>query len=120
MAKGDELKVEDAFVRYLEDDGWTVRRHTGADYLDVRAERRGEVLCAEVKGHTGVNTNLDLDTMFGQILRRMTSRDHIYAVVVPSEAVGGVKRVEKWVRDALRIVVYEVDLSTCRVTRRED
>ena len=118
MAKGDERLIEDAFVRYLERGGWKVHRQV--DFLDVRAERNGEVLCAEVKGRTGQSQNLDLDTVFGQLLRRMTSPEFRYAVVVPDEAVNGVARVPAWVRDALGIEVYSVRLPEGDVTRVTD
>lgn len=118
MAKGDERRVEDAFVAYLEREGWTIQRQ--AAFCDVHATRGNDELFAEVKGHTGNSMNLDLDTMFGQLLRRMASKDARYAVVVPSEAVAGVARVPSWVRDALRIVVYEVRLDDGSVVRRSD
>jgi len=118
MARGDEALIEEAFVRYLQSEGWNVRRQV--DFLDVRADRGGEVLCAEVKGRTGSNMNLDLDTMFGQLLRRMSSRDCRYAVVIPDEAIPGVSRVPRWVRDALRIEIYAVTLPDGTVARITD
>ncbi len=118
MVKGDERLVEDAFVAYLEAEGWSVQRQV--HFLDVYAKRGNEELLAEVKGLTGASMNLDIDTMFGQLLRRMTSKEATYAVVVPSEALRGVSRVPQWVRDALRIAVYEVHLPDRAVTRRTD
>ncbi|MDP9271331.1 MAG: hypothetical protein M3P14_10245 [Chloroflexota bacterium] len=53
---------------------------------------------------------LDADTMYGQLLRRMTHPDGTrYAVVGPAEYVHHVLRLPTEVRECLRIEVYEVD-----------
>jgi hypothetical protein len=54
---------------------------------------------------------LDVDTMYGQLLRRMPPDDvgvASFAVVVPDEAVRLAERVPNRVRDLLRIRVYGV------------
>lgn len=114
MARGDEKLIEDAFVTFLEAEGWTVRRQVGG--VDIEATRGREVLRAEVKGRTGANTGLDVDTMYGQLLRRMRDDGATYAVVVPREAGTAVRRVARPIRELLRIAVFEVDVETGSVT----
>jgi hypothetical protein len=106
--RGDEKRVVDAFVRYLEGDGWKVAVEQG--FCDVVASKNGETLYAEAKGRTTA-IGLDVDTMFGQLLRRMKpvlKPGDSYAVVVPTEAATAVARVPSRVRDALRIRVFLV------------
>ena len=109
----------DAYCAWLERDGWAVRREV--DFVDVLAERAGERLYAEAKGRTAA-MGLDIDTLYGQLLRRMpfdedpTAR---FAVVVPDEAVRFALRVSKRVRLALGIEVYGVD-EAGRVQRASD
>ncbi|WP_123378944.1 hypothetical protein [Pseudokineococcus lusitanus] len=97
-----------AFCAWLTEQGWTVTREV--DFFDVLAERPGQRLVAEVKGRTA-STGLDVDTMFGQLLRRMgDADDHTrYAAVVPINALSAVQRVSGHVRDLLRIDVFTVD-----------
>jgi hypothetical protein len=106
--RGDEKRVVDAYVTWLERSNWTVRREV--DFADVYAERGEERLYAEAKGRT-MAPGLDVDTLYGQLLRRM--RDPRpgarYAVVVPTTALTAALRVPAWVRDRLSIDVYEVD-----------
>ena len=70
-----------AFADWLRHDGWTV--DTEVDFVDVSASRGGERLYAEAKGCT-VAMGLDVDTMYGQLLRRMKdpASGARYAVVV--------------------------------------
>jgi hypothetical protein len=117
MAPGDEALIEAAFVRFLEAEGWTIRRQVGGH--DIEATRGTEVLRAEVKGRTGASTGLDIDTMYGQLLRRMRDDGATYAVVVPREAGMAVRRVARPIRDLLRIVVFKVDLQTGAVLLEE-
>jgi hypothetical protein len=79
-----EAEVEAAFVRYLEDDGWSVTLN-GKDHLDVRATKAGKTLLAEVKGHTK-SPGTAVDIGFGQLLRRMDfdRLDERYCLVVPA------------------------------------
>ncbi len=106
--RGDENRVIDAYVTWLERSNWTVRREV--NFVDVIAERRGERLYAEVKGRTA-SPGLDVDTLYGQILQRMNDPKpgDRYAVVVPTSALNAALRVPGWVRATLSVDVYEVD-----------
>lgn len=107
--RGDEARVIDVFCRWLRKERWSV--DTEVDFCDVRAERDSEVLYAEAKGRTAA-IGLDVDTMYGQLLRRMpidpTDVTTRYGVVVPTEARTAALRVPAAVRAALRIDVYVV------------
>jgi hypothetical protein len=80
------------------------------DFVDVYAERGEERLYAEAKGQTS-SPGLDVDTQYGQLLRRMSdaASGARYAIVVPTSAVKAALRVPSWVRERLRIEVYEVN-----------
>jgi hypothetical protein len=106
--RGDEKRVVDAFVAWLQEDGWTA--DTEVHFADVYARRGNERLYAEAKGRTAA-IGLDVDTLYGQLLRRMTDPDAgaRYAVVVPTAAVQAALRVPAWSRQRLGIDVYEVD-----------
>jgi hypothetical protein len=106
--RGDEQRVVTAFVDWLRRDGWTVE--TEVEFADVYARRSGKHLYAEAKGHT-TDMGLDIDTLYGQLLRRMknAASDARYAVVVPTVGVQAALRVPAWVRDRLDLDVYEVD-----------
>jgi hypothetical protein len=75
------------------------------------AERDGERLFVEAKGRTEA-IGTDVDTMYGQILRRMplaedpTAR---FAVVVPTRAEKAALRVSSRVRALLGVEVFVVD-----------
>lgn len=73
------------------------------------ATRDGETTYAEAKGGRR-QWELDVDTMYGQLLRRMIdeSAGARYAVVIPTEAVTAALRVPAWVRGHLAVAVYEV------------
>lgn len=105
---GDEERVVTAYAGWLQRNGWTVTRE--AAFVDVFAERGPEKLYAEAKGRT-VSIGLDVDTLYGQLLRRMKdpTAGARYAVVVPTAALQAALRVPSWVRDRLHIDVYEVD-----------
>jgi hypothetical protein len=66
-----EADVVAAFAAYLIERGWDVTTKN-RDFTDVIAKRGAERLIAEAKGHT-TSAGLDTDTMFGQLLRRMTT-----------------------------------------------
>jgi hypothetical protein len=106
--RGDEARVVAAFASWLEGHGWTVKRE--ADFVDVFAERGSDKIYGEAKGLTAV-IGLDVDTMYGQLLRRMKDQGASarYAVVVPTAALSAALRVPAWLRENLRINVYEVD-----------
>lgn len=106
--RGDEARVIAAFVGWLEAEGWSVELEV--DFCDVVARRDGITLFAEAKGETAA-IGLDIDTMYGQILRRMPLEEdesYRFAVVVPTRASAAALRVPKRTRDALRIGVFEV------------
>jgi hypothetical protein len=106
--RGDEKRVVDAFVAWLQENSWTA--DTEVNFVDVYARRGDEHLYAEAKGRTE-DIGLDIDTLYGQLLRRMID-PHAgarYAVVVPTPAVQAALRVPDLVRQRLGIDVYEVD-----------
>ena len=115
--RGDEKRVVDAFVAWLRKEGWTAE--TEVNFVDVYARRGDERLYAEAKGRTAA-IGLDVDTLYGQLLRRMAdpAAGARYAVVVPTAAVPAALRVSAWVRQRLSINVYEVD-DAGQVHRRE-
>jgi hypothetical protein len=90
--RGDEKRVVDAYVTWLKQDNWTVWREV--DLADVYAERGQERLYAEAKGRT-TSPGLDVDTLYGQLLRRMKDPEPgaRYAVVVPTAALNAALRV---------------------------
>jgi hypothetical protein len=106
--RGDEKRVVDAFVAWLQQNGWTA--DTELNFVDVCARRGDERMYAEAKGRTAA-IGLDVDTLYGQLLRRMAdpSAGARYAVVVPTVAVQAALRVPAWVHQRLSIDVYEVD-----------
>lgn len=107
--RGDEARVVEAFCAYMRDDGWEIT--TEVAFCDVVATKpAGQRVYAEAKGRT-MSPGLDVDTMFGQLLRRMTTNEPAtrYAVVVPEgAALTAALRVPDSVRDTLRIDVYSV------------
>jgi tetratricopeptide (TPR) repeat protein len=79
----------------------------------VQAERGDEKLYAEVKGKTTSRPGVGLDTLYGQLLRRMPPEEvgepkTRFAVVVPKNAETAALRVPVRVRDLLRVDVYTV------------
>ncbi|MBB4897506.1 hypothetical protein [Streptomyces griseomycini] len=104
----DEDRVTDAFRAWLLAEGWTPVEPTDR-WTDLEAVRGGERLICEATGRTS-EKGVDADIAYGQLLRRMTSRDARtrYALVVPSSSVEAAERVPAHVRALLRIDVYEV------------
>lgn len=106
-----EADVQAAFVSHLLERGWDVLTES-LDHVDVHARRGAERIVAEVKGHT-TDPGLDVDTMYGQLLRRMREEDRTadvrYAVVVPESVAVAATRVPAWVRADLNIDVVLVD-----------
>ncbi|MGH3490228.1 MAG: hypothetical protein ACRDP8_20260 [Actinopolymorphaceae bacterium] len=106
-----EDRVIDAFCAYLAADGWSTIRE--AAHCDVLATRADERLYAEAKGSTQA-PGLDADTMYGQLLRRMTNEHDPavtrYAAVVPDEptVLRAALRVPRRIRALLRIELYAV------------
>src|SRR3712207_5460011 len=97
--------VVPAFRRWLESQGWETKTET--EFVDVVAYRGNETIYAEVKGKTKSRPGAGLDTLYGQLLRRMPleeADDHNtrFAVVVPTGAEAAALRVPKRIRDLLR------------------
>ena len=108
VGRGSEAPVERAFKRWLEETGWTLIDEAGS-WADVIAQRGDERLIGEVKGYTAGNTGLDIDTMFGQLLRRMKpGAATTWVVIVPSRSLTAVLRVPIEIRSTLVIRVFEV------------
>ncbi|QDO88054.1 hypothetical protein FNH13_06570 [Ornithinimicrobium ciconiae] len=107
--RGDEERVIQAFCAFLSSGGWSVTREVS--FVDVVAEKDGRQIIAEAKGRTAA-MGLDVDTMYGQLLRRMpeTRPDPAtrFALVVPTEASAAVRRVPGWVLNELAIDIYLV------------
>lgn len=103
-----EAEVEAAFVRYLLERGWDVDTDK-VDHADVVARRGAEHLVAEVKG-TSTSPGLDVDTAYGQLLRRMGDRPEgtRFAIVVPELAKNAALRVPDEVRWRFGIDVWVV------------
>lgn len=102
-----ESDVVTAFTAWLNREGWSVR--TEVDFVDVVAERDGVTLIAEAKGSTN-SAGVDLDTAYGQLLRRVAPEEdaRCYALVVPASARKAAERVRREVRAMLKIDVYVV------------
>ena len=106
-----ERVVVATFRRWLEAHGWDTETET--EFVDVVARRGNEIIYAEVKGRTKSPPSAGLDTLYGQLLRRMPAeevgnRNTRFAVVIPTGAEAAALRVPRRVRDILRIDVYAV------------
>jgi hypothetical protein len=107
MNSGKESEIVADFCAWLAVHGWHVR--TEVDWIDVLAEHGGHRIVAEAKGKTAA-PGLDVDTLYGQLLRRMTAAANTtYAVVVPEDLAPVAARVDHAVRARLNIVIYGVD-----------
>lgn len=107
--RGDEKRIVDAFCTWLEDNGWTVQQEVS--FVDIVAQRDDERLYAEAKGRT-TSPGLDVDTLYGQLLRRMPKEPVAktrFGVVVPVEGRTAALRVPLHIRQLLRIDVFVVD-----------
>lgn len=103
--------VVPAFRHWLQAQGWETE--TEAEFVDVVARRGHETIYAEVKGRTNSSPGRGLDTLYGQLLRRMRAEvvgdpNTRYAVVIPTGAEEAALRVSRRVRDLLQIDVYAV------------
>jgi hypothetical protein len=103
--------VVPAFRRWLEAQGWDTE--TEKEFVDVVAHRGNEKIYAEVKGRTNSRPGAGLDTLYGQLLRRMPAEEigdpsTRFAVVIPTGAEAAALRVPRRVRDVLRIDIYAV------------
>ena len=111
-----EAQVEAAVVAHLLERGWDVTT-ANPDHTDVIARRGAELIVAEVKGHTG-STGTDIDTGYGQLLRRMTDAnvDATFVLAVPETLRTAAARVPARVRRSLGLEVWLVpDVGAIRV-----
>lgn len=108
--RGDEARIIHAFTSWLAEQGWDGIR-TEVRWCDVIATRDGVTLYGEAKGRTEA-VGLDVDTLYGQLLRRMSEQpgpDTRYAVVVPAgKGKTAALRVPVHIRELLQIDVYSV------------
>ena len=108
---GDEKRVAEAFCSWLSEQGWSVEREV--DFIDVVAKRGDERLYSEAKGRTAA-MGTDLDTLYGQLLRRVPNEEVgkvRLGVVVPEGGRAAALRVQPRVRQLLSIDVFVVDES---------
>jgi hypothetical protein len=106
----DEERIIHAFCTWLTEQGWTYEREV--EFVDVVAERDGVRLFVEAKGKNNGPARRGIDTLYGQLLRRMThgrAETVRYAAVVPDNCMDAVLEVPKEVLELLRIAVYIVD-----------
>ena len=106
-----ERDVVAHFRRWLESQGWETEVEAG--FVDVVARRGDETIYAEVKGRTKSRAGAGLDTLYGQLLRRMAADEAgdsntRFAVVIPTGAEAAATRVPRRVRDLLRVDIYAV------------
>ena len=97
-----------AFEHWLIAEGWTLVTPTDP-CTDIEAVRACERLIGEAKGRT-TSPGLDLDTLYGQLLHRMTDQapGTRYAAIIPSSTLWHAERVPAHVRALLAIDVYAV------------
>ena len=99
----------DVFEAWLQTAGGAVRREV--ELVDLLAQHPdGRVLYVETKGETS-SPGLDVDTLYGPLLRRMTSQqDSVrYAVVVPRSLEKAATPVPEHVRALLGVDVHLID-----------
>jgi hypothetical protein len=101
--------VVPVFRQWLEAQCWETEIET--EFVDVVARRGNDTIYAEVKGRTKGRPGAGLDTLYGQLLRRMPAEEDPearFAVVVPAGAEAAALRVSRRIRDILRIDIYTV------------
>jgi hypothetical protein len=97
------------FCVWLAEHGWHTRLEV--EHVDIVADRGNQRLYAEAKGRTAA-MGLDVDALYGQLLRRMPAEllgTAVFAVVVPESAVKTAERVPTRIRELLGIEIYGVD-----------
>ncbi|MDA1387547.1 MULTISPECIES: hypothetical protein [Glycomyces] len=100
-------RVLEAFQRWLIAEGWEPTVPESGRHL-IEAVRGEERLIGQVKGHTA-SVGTDVDTGYGQLLRRMADAPGIrYALIVPTSVLPHAERVPDHVRRRLGIDLYEV------------
>ncbi len=110
---GSEAAVIEVFTTWLVGQGWECAELPRyGDRPDIDARRPdGRRLIVEAKGFTR-DAGTDLDTGYGQLLRRMKGEpDTAYALVVAGSVVRFAQRVPSEVRNKLGISLYTVDAS---------
>lgn len=100
-----ERDVVSIFAAELRNAGWQTEFEV--DWVDIVGRRDGRTLLGEAKGSTTA-PGLDVDTAFGQLLRRMRDDDASYAIVVADSASAAARRVSQSVLERLNISVYAV------------
>jgi hypothetical protein len=108
---GSEATVVEVFSAWLTEQGWECEKlPPRGDYPDIDARHSdGRRLVVEAKGFTR-DAGIDLDTGYGQLLRRMRGEpDTTYALVVAKTVVRFAQRVPSEVRRQLGIALYAVD-----------
>jgi hypothetical protein len=78
--------------QWLEAQGWETETET--EFVDVVARRGNETIYAEVKGRTNSRPGAGLDTLYGQLLRRMPAEEvgdpnTRFVVVIPDRCGSG-------------------------------
>src|SRR4051812_37774893 len=91
-----EWDERDVVVPAFRAPGWETEIET--EFVDVVAYRGNETIYAEVAGRTKCRPGAGLDTLYGQLLRRMPAeevgdRNTRFAVVVPTGAEEAARRV---------------------------
>ena len=107
--RGDEIRVVNAFRDYLISRGWKICPDPG--FVNLLAERAGGRLYVEAKGRTAA-IGPDVDTLYGQFLRRMPEQEvgtARFEAVVPVEDLDAALRVPSRVRQIRGIDIYSVD-----------
>lgn len=118
VGRGSEAPIEAAIRRHLQAEGWIVDewlKNTGVHIVARTGER---TLLVEVKGNTGVNSGLDVQTLYGQILERMGDPAHEYALGYPTAVRTKIDRVPTAIQKLLGLTFFEVD-ERGRVTHRD-
>jgi hypothetical protein len=108
---GSEAAVVEAFSAWLVEQGWECRPLPAhGNYPDIDARHPdGRRAIVEAKGFTR-DSGTNLDTGYGQLLRRMDgSASTEYVLVVAKSVVRFAQRVPPEVRSLLGIALYTVD-----------
>lgn len=108
---GSQATVIEVFSNWLAEQGWEREKlPPRGDYPAIDARHPdGRRLVVEAKGFSR-DAGADLDSGYGQLLRRMKGEpDTAYALVVAKTVVRFAQRVPPAVRSGLGISVYTVD-----------
>ena len=110
---GSETTVIEVFSAWLAEQGWECAQLPAhGDHPDIDARHPdGRRLIVEAKGFSR-DAGADLDTGYGQLLRRMKGEPATtYALVVAGTVVRFAQRVPSDVRSRLGIALYTVDFN---------